>query len=125
MIFGVAGPLTTLIIGFAGPTDFVASVLKIAPALKYPPSYCHSIFQRRLSFLVRYAEFHTRWSNGDIQDAAWDIVSMFQEELVPNSWWGILLKQAGELLLQDRTSTSHAPHRRHENSLTLIPTIGS
>lgn len=29
---------------------------------------------------------------------------MFREELVPKSWWGMLLKQAGELLLQDGTS---------------------
>lgn len=31
---------------------------------------------------------------------------MFREELVPKSWWGIVLKQAGELLLQDGLSLS-------------------
>jgi len=102
----------------AGPADFVASVLDMTPALKCPPSYGQSIFQRRLSFLVRYAEFHKHWSNGDIQDAAGDVVSMFRDELVPKSWWGVLLKQAGELLLQDRTSTSKALPRRHELALT-------
>ncbi|KAF8587870.1 hypothetical protein K439DRAFT_1630322 [Ramaria rubella] len=84
-----------------GPKEFVATVLEIAPTLQDPSSYGQSIFQRRLSFLVRYAEFYSHWMNGDIQDAAWDMVSMFRDELVPRSWWGLLLKQAGELLVQD------------------------
>jgi len=54
-----------------------------------------------LAFLVKYAEFHTRWAEREVQDAAWDLVSMFRDELVPKSWWGILLKQAGDLLMQD------------------------
>jgi len=85
----------------AGPKDFVTSVLEIPPALQHPSSYGQLNTRRRLAFLVKYAEFHTRWIAGDIQDAAWDIVTMFREELVPKSWWGILLKQAGELLVHD------------------------
>jgi nuclear pore complex protein Nup85 len=85
----------------ADSKEFIASVLEIAPSLQQPSSYGQSIFQRRLSFLVKYAEFHTHWSQGDVPDAAWDVVSMFRDELVPTFWWGMLLKQAGELLLQD------------------------
>lgn len=78
----------------------MASVSEVAPSLQYH-SYGQSIFQRRLYFLVRYAEFHTHLSQGDIQEAAWDVVSMFRDEIVPKPWWGTLLKQAGALLLQD------------------------
>ena len=85
-------------------------MLEIAPSLQHQ-SYGQSIFQRRLSFLVRYAEFHTHWSQGDIQDAALDVVSMFRDELVPNSWWGIVLKQAGDILLQDGVSPDTLWHQ--------------
>lgn len=49
-------------------------------------------------FAVRYAEFHQRLLNRDLQDAAWDLVSMFQEDMAPKSWWAVLLCDAVELL---------------------------
>ena len=36
--------------------------------------------------------------DGDFQEAALDLVSMFQEEIAPKSWWGTLLVDATELL---------------------------
>ena len=47
---------------------------------------------------MRYAEFHQRLLNQDLQDAAWDLVTIFQEEIVPKSWWGVLLCDAVQLL---------------------------
>lgn len=42
-------------------------------------------------FAVRYAEFHQRSMQGDTENAVLDLVSMFEEELAPRSWWGVLL----------------------------------
>ncbi|GJJ11510.1 hypothetical protein Clacol_005743 [Clathrus columnatus] len=81
--------------------EFIASVTEIAPTLRQPSSYSQISIRRRLTFLIKYAEFQTRWQNGDLQDAAWDLITMFREELVPKSWWGVLLKQAGDMLIQD------------------------
>lgn len=49
-------------------------------------------------FAVRYAEFHQRRLSKNYQDAALDLVAMFQEDIAPKSWWGILLCDAVELL---------------------------
>jgi nuclear pore complex protein Nup85 len=90
----------------ANTKELITTVSEITPTLQYH-SFGESIFQRRLYFVVRYAEFHAHWSQGEIQDAAWDVVAMFRDELVPKAWWGILLKYAGALLLQDGMSLSH------------------
>lgn len=45
-------------------------------------------------FAVRYAEFHQRAILGDTENAALDLLSLFEENLAPRSWWGVLLHDA-------------------------------
>ena len=49
-------------------------------------------------FAVRYAEFHQRRLSGDLQEAALDLLTMFNEDLAPTTWWGVLLCDAVELI---------------------------
>ncbi|KAJ8594775.1 hypothetical protein M405DRAFT_857859 [Rhizopogon salebrosus TDB-379] len=87
----------------AGPEQFTRYVAGIAPSLQAlrMQSGAQGIFIHRLMFAVRYAEFHQRLANRDLQDAAWDLVSMFQDGIAPKSWWGVLLCDAQQLLQYD------------------------
>lgn len=49
-------------------------------------------------FAVRYAEFHQRLLVRDLQNAASDLVSMFQDDIAPKSWWPVLLYDSMQLL---------------------------
>ncbi|EMD38750.1 hypothetical protein CERSUDRAFT_133256 [Gelatoporia subvermispora B] len=83
-----------------GPEPFARLVANVAPVLHSLRSQhsAHGIFLYRLMFAVRFAEFHQRRVNGDLQEAAFDLVAMFREDLAPRSWWGVLLSDAVELL---------------------------
>ncbi|KAF8552731.1 hypothetical protein OG21DRAFT_1477631 [Imleria badia] len=83
-----------------GPEQYTRYVLDIAPSLQAlrANAGAHGVFIHRLIFAVRYAEFHQRLLNQDLQDAAWDLVTIFQEEIAPKSWWGVLLCDAVQLL---------------------------
>jgi nuclear pore complex protein Nup85 len=48
--------------------------------------------------MVRYAEFHHTRLEGRVSDAAGELVDLFSSDLVPRSWWGLLLVDAAELL---------------------------
>jgi nuclear pore complex protein Nup85 len=89
----------------AGPEQFTRYVAGIAPSLQAlrMHSGAQGIFIHRLMFAVRYAEFHQRLGNQDLQDAAWDLVSMFQDGLTPKSWWAVLLCDSRQLLQHDAT----------------------
>jgi nuclear pore complex protein Nup85 len=89
----------------AGPEQFTRYVAGIAPSLQAlrMQSGAQGIFIHRLMFAVRYAEFHQRLGNQDLQDAAWDLVSMFQDGLTPKSWWAVLLCDSRQLLQHDAT----------------------
>lgn len=84
----------------SGPENFTKYVSGIAPSLQVlnTASATQGVFIYRLMFAVRYAEFHQRMSCQDLQEAAWDLVSIFQEETAPKSWWGVLLLDALGLL---------------------------
>jgi nuclear pore complex protein Nup85 len=83
----------------AGPEQYARYVLDIAPSLQaLRANSARGVFIHRLMFAVRYAEFHQRLLNRDLQDAAWDLVTMFQDEIAPKSWWGVLLHDAVQLL---------------------------
>jgi nuclear pore complex protein Nup85 len=56
------------------------------------------VFIHRLLFAVRYAEFHQRRLSGDVQDAALDLEALFEYDIAPKAWWGVLLCDATELL---------------------------
>ncbi|KAG1899467.1 Nup85 nucleoporin-domain-containing protein [Suillus fuscotomentosus] len=89
----------------AGPAQFIRYVAGIAPSLQAlrMQSGAQGIFVHRLMFAVRYAEFHQRLGNQDLQDAAWDLVSMLQDGLSPKSWWAVLLCDSQQLLQHDAT----------------------
>ncbi|CAL1715565.1 unnamed protein product [Somion occarium] len=85
-----------------GPTIFARMVQSIAPSLQALKSQSGSnisgVFIYRLMFAVHFAEFHQRRMNGELEDAASDIIEMFQKEIVPTSWWAVVLCDALELL---------------------------
>ena len=88
-----------------GPARFTSLVAEIAPSLQtlrsaadstdYP---MHGIFLHRLMFIVKYAEFHQRKMSNDLVEAAADLISMFEEDIAPTSWWGVLLQDSVEFL---------------------------
>ncbi|OBZ66762.1 Nuclear pore complex protein Nup85 [Grifola frondosa] len=96
-----------------GPEQFARLVANIAPTLHSlradTGAGAHEVFVYRLAFAVRFAEFHRRRINGELQDAATDVVAMFREEVAPKSWWAVLLCDAVELL-QYGGGMLFAPH---------------
>jgi nuclear pore complex protein Nup85 len=88
-----------------GPEKFTTLVAEIAPSLQtlrsaadssdYP---MHGIFLHRLMFIVKYAEFHQRKLSNDLAEAAADLISMFEDDIAPTSWWGVLLLDSVEFL---------------------------
>ncbi|KAF9642653.1 hypothetical protein BDM02DRAFT_3105390 [Thelephora ganbajun] len=88
-----------------GPAKFTSLVAEIAPSLQtlrsaadssdYP---MHGIFLHRLMFIVKYAEFHQRKISNDLIEAAADLMSMFEGDIAPTSWWGVLLQDSVEFL---------------------------
>jgi nuclear pore complex protein Nup85 len=88
-----------------GPAKFTSLVAEIAPSLQtlrsaadssdYP---MHGIFLHRLMFIVKYAEFHQRKMSSDLVEAAADLISMFEDDIAPTSWWGVLLQDSVEFL---------------------------
>ncbi|KAF9244099.1 Nup85 nucleoporin-domain-containing protein [Melanogaster broomeanus] len=90
----------------AGPEQYTRHVLGIAPSLQTLRANpgAQGVFIHRLMFAVRYAEFHQRLLKQDLQDAAWDLVTMFQDEIAPKSWWGVLLCDAIQLLQYEPTA---------------------
>jgi nuclear pore complex protein Nup85 len=58
----------------------------------------HGIFLHRLMFIVKYAELHQRKMSNDLVEAAADLISMFEDDIAPTSWWGVLLQDSVEFL---------------------------
>lgn len=85
-----------------GPAEFARLVANIAPSLQtlraQQESITSGIFVYRLMFAVRLAEFHQRRLNGELQEAAFDIVSMLRDDIAPKAWWAVILFDAVELL---------------------------
>jgi nuclear pore complex protein Nup85 len=83
-----------------GPAKFSRLVEDVASSLAelQNRSGASAIFVHRLRFAVAYAEFHKRRIEHDLQEAALILVAMFQQEIAPKSWWGVLLCDAVGLL---------------------------
>ncbi len=82
-----------------GPAEFARLVANIAPSLhtlRTQPA--NGVFLYRLMFAVRFAEFHQRRLNDDIQHAALYLVSLLRDDIAPKSWWAVALYDAVELL---------------------------
>ena len=87
---------------FLGPADFARLVANIAPSLQtlraQQESITSGVFVYRLMFAVRLAEFHQRRLNGELHEAAFDVVSMLRDDIAPKAWWAVVLFDAIELL---------------------------
>lgn len=85
-----------------GPASFARMVANIAPTLQSLRSQSgnnlNGVFIHRLRFAVRFAEFHQQRMSGELDGAAWDVVEIFQEEIVPTSWWAVVLNDTLDLL---------------------------
>lgn len=104
-----------------GPEVFARSVAAVAPSLQELRAHpgADGVFTHRLMFAVRYAEFHQRRLSGDLQEAALDILAMFNEDLAPTTWWGILLCDAVELIRNGESSNLLVATRVQPCSLKL------
>jgi nuclear pore complex protein Nup85 len=56
------------------------------------------VFSSRLQFIARYAEFHDMIDKDEFRDAARLLVVMLSAKIVPRSWWGVILLDAGGML---------------------------
>lgn len=101
------GKCVVLHTSVTGPERYAHLVANIAPSLQAlrTKSGPNGVFIYRLVFAVRFAEFHQRRLNGELQDAALDLVAMLREDIAPKSWWAVLLSYAVDLL-QNSTSPS-------------------
>jgi len=79
-----------------GPLRYVQLIADVTPSLQELRSEIgpRGVFMHRMMFAVRYAEFHQRNLQGDRENAALDLISLFEEELAPRSWWGVVLHDA-------------------------------
>ncbi|KAI0070891.1 hypothetical protein K474DRAFT_1669600 [Panus rudis PR-1116 ss-1] len=96
----------------SGPVKFAQMVAEIAPTLHHlrtqSANWENAIFIYRLMFAVRFAEFHQRRINGELEDAAADVVSIFQDEIAPKAWWAVVLWDAIGLLQHESMLFSSA-----------------
>ena len=83
-----------------GPSRFVTLVSDVAFLLRQlkKDAEPHAVFVQRLEFAIRYAEFHQHNLQGDMENAASALMSIFEENLSPNSWLAVILYDAIPLL---------------------------
>ena len=83
-----------------GPSQYISYVSDMAQDIQElrAETGLHGVFVHRLMFAVRFAEYHRRRVQGDFEHAALDLMSMFEEDLAPRSWWGVLLNDATAFL---------------------------
>ncbi len=83
-----------------GTEKFAKYASTIAPTVQQlrTQNVQQGIFVHRLLFAVRYAQFHEFRSQGNLADAAQELVSIFYDDLAPKSWWAVLLNDSIELL---------------------------
>ncbi|TFK52007.1 hypothetical protein OE88DRAFT_1735010 [Heliocybe sulcata] len=83
-----------------GPAKFVRLIDNTASLLQELTSIPETpgIFLHRLTFAVRYAEFHDNLMAERFRDAAMNLENMFRQDTAPKSWWAILLCDCVDLL---------------------------
>ncbi|KAK2465707.1 hypothetical protein APHAL10511_002251 [Amanita phalloides] len=88
----------------SGPEKFAKYASTIAPTVRQlrTQNVQQGICVHRLLFAVRYAQFHEHRRQGNLVDAAQELVSIFFDDLAPKSWWAVLLNDAIELLQGDQ-----------------------
>lgn len=63
---------------------------------------------------MRFAEFHHRRLEGDLNDAALDVIEMIRDGIAPKAWWAVVLHDIVELL---ENSTCMRTMRRRRNKI--------
>ncbi|EDR05684.1 uncharacterized protein LACBIDRAFT_302853 [Laccaria bicolor S238N-H82] len=82
-----------------GPQIFSQYAVAIAPsAQKLQTPQGHGLSVHRLVFTVQYAHLHELFERHEYQEAANKIVAIFSQDIVPKSWWAIVLCDAVQLL---------------------------
>lgn len=56
-----------------------------------------TVYGSRLRFLAGYAQFHNWVQQGEKREAAQTLVRMLNTEVVPKSWWGVVLLDAAHM----------------------------
>ncbi|KIY53012.1 hypothetical protein FISHEDRAFT_34385 [Fistulina hepatica ATCC 64428] len=84
----------------SGMERFVKSASTVSLSLQElaARSNAMGIFVQRLSFVVRYADFHRLRTKGELFEAADELVVLLRDEIAPRAWWAVLLCDATELL---------------------------
>lgn len=84
----------------SGPDIFTQHASQIAPSLQdiQSSSLTTGVFGHRLQFVVRYAQFHQLRKEQQHQDAAWQLVQMLHDGIVPRAWRAVVLVDAMEYL---------------------------
>lgn len=86
-------------LNFEGPQIFSQYAVAIAPsAQKLQIPQGHGLSAHRLVFTVQYARLHELFERHEYQEAANNIVAIFSQDVVPKSWWAIILCDAVQLL---------------------------
>ena len=83
-----------------GSHQFTSYALEIAPSVQelQTQSSVQGIFVHRLIFAVRFARYHQLIAKQEYQDAAYDLMAIFVEEVAPTSWWAVVLCDSVQLL---------------------------
>ena len=61
------------------------------------------IFLHRLIFTVRYARYHDLVAKQQYQDAAFDLIAIFVEDVAPTVWWAVVLYDSITLLRHSKS----------------------
>lgn len=97
-------------LNFEGPQIFSQYAVAIAPsAQKLQTPQGHGLSVHRLVFTVQYAHLHELFERHEYQEAANKIVSIFSQDIVPKSWWAIVLCDAIQLLEYGNEKGSRRP----------------
>ncbi|KAJ8520283.1 hypothetical protein ONZ45_g2879 [Pleurotus djamor] len=79
----------------SGPSGFIKLAEDVSSAIQpVAQSEAPRVFVHHLIFAVRYARFQQLRMKAASREALSDLVSMFQEEVAPKSWWPVLLTDA-------------------------------
>ncbi|TFK17557.1 hypothetical protein FA15DRAFT_675993 [Coprinopsis marcescibilis] len=83
-----------------GPQPFIeyaSAIAPIIPTLTNQPKI-NGVFYHRMIFAARYARLHELLGRHEFVEAALDIVTIFQEDVAPSSWWAVVLCDSVPLL---------------------------
>ena len=95
----------------AGPENFIQYASEITSSLQdlYDQPGPHAVFIHHLMFAVQYAHFHQCLAKGEFPNAASTLLAMFHEDIVPKTWWAVLLCDMVDLLQSCKSNVISSP----------------